>query len=144
MGRPNKTYDVELLLNEAGVIGASAAGSEIVDAGDGEFKGDIVIDVSALEIASDDEIYDIVLQGSSDAAFGTPGNIEEIIAISLSAKEVKRTDSDKDDSTGRYTMPFSNWRNGTKLRYLRLYIVVAGSIASGGGIDFTAFIGKYT
>lgn len=144
MGRPNKTYDSELALKAAGVIGASAAVATIVDAGDGEFKGDIVIDVTALEIASNDEIYDIVLQGSSDSDFGTDTNIEDIAQISLGCAETKRTDSNKDDATGRYTIPFSNWRNGTKLRYLRLYTVVAGTIASGGGINYSAFIGKYT
>jgi hypothetical protein len=137
----NYMYDTLLVLKAAGLIAASAAVATIVDTGGtGHFSGEIVIDVSALEIASNDEIYDIVLQGSPDAAFGTAGNIQELAAISLSAKEVKRTDSDKDDVIGRYIMPFRNEFAGTNYRYLRLYTVVAGAVAT--GINYAAFIGK--
>lgn len=136
----NYMYDTLLVLKAAGLIAASAAVATIVDTGGGHFGGDVVIDVSALEIASNDEIYDIVLQGSPDAAFGTAGNIKELAAISLSAKEVKRTDSDLDDDVGRFIVPFRNEAAGVTYRYLRLYTVVAGSIAT--GINYAAFIGK--
>lgn len=140
--RQNATVDVDTILKAAGVIGASAAVATIVDVGDATMRGEIIIDVSAIEIASNDEIYDIVLQGSPDADFGTPGDIHDIASISLGAKEVKRTDSDKDDVAGRYVLPFTNFQYGTKFRYLRLYTAVAGSIDSGGGISYTANMHK--
>ena len=58
--------------------------------------------VRPLEIKDNDEVYDIVIQGSSDSDFGTDTNIVELAAINLSAAEVKRTDCNKDDSTGRF------------------------------------------
>jgi len=38
---------------------------------------------------------------------------------------------------GRYTLPFSNEDNGTFYRYVRVYTVVGGTIAS--GINYTAW-----
>lgn len=133
------TPDAELTLQDAGLVAASAAGTTIRDVGDHPMVGELEIEVTALEIASNDEIFDIILQGSPDAAFGTAGNIQELCQISLSAKEVKRSDSDKDDVIGRYVIPFRNQFGDTVYRYLRLYIVVAGTIAT--GINFTARIG---
>ena len=138
------TYDTLLQLKDAGAITSSAAATvggsaKILDLGTGEVRGDLVMEVTALDIVSNDEIYDIVLQGSPDAAFGTAGNIVELQAISLSAKEVKRTDCDRDDTTGRYCMPFSNQFAGTNYRYVRLYHVIAGTTPS---INYFAVLAK--
>lgn len=140
--KPQGTFDADLEFKDAGLVDASAAAqvdsaAQVIDVGTGFFKGCMIIDVSALEIGSDDEIYDIVVQGSSDDDFGTDTNIVELAAISLSAKEVKRTDSDKDDSTGRYKIYFDNENNGTFYPYLRLYTVVDGTITD--GINYSAF-----
>lgn len=151
MGNPmHGTYDALLEMKDDGLVAASAAwqvdsAAKILDLGGGgaaaledgaQVFGNVLIEVSAIEIASNDEIYDLIIQGSPDADFGTAGNIVELAAISLSAKEVKRSDSDADDAAGRYIIPFTNWRNGTHYRYVRGYTVVAGTIAT--GIDFTA------
>ena len=141
MPETHYTLDDNLKMQTAGLVAASAAGTSIRDVGAGFVAGDLLIDVTALEIASNDEKYDIILQGSPDAAFGTAGNIQELMAISLSAKELKASDSDKDDATGRYVVPFRNEFGGTTYRYLRLYIVVAGTIAS--GINFAAWLVKH-
>ena len=136
----NYLYDADLALKTAGLIAASAAVATVVDVGSATafFKGEVVIDVTALEIASNDEIYDIVLQGSTVAAFATDTAIEELCSITLSAAEVKRTDSNSDSTTGRYIMPYTNERNGTLYRYLRLYTIVAGTIAT--GINYKAYL----
>lgn len=136
-----RTVDAELWLKDAGALTASAAcqvegAAAVIDVGDAKVMGEIVIEVTALEIASNSEIYDIVLQGSPDANFGTDTNIQDIVGITLSAARAKRTDSDKDDVTGSYRIPFSNEYAGTVYRYLRLYCVIAGDIAT--GINFTA------
>lgn len=140
--RPQGTFDANLEFKDAGLVAASAAAqvdsaAKIVDLGTGLFKGCMIIDVSALEIASNDEIYDIVIQGSPDAAFGTAGNICELAQLNLSAKEVKRTDCDKDDGTGRYKLYFDNENDGTFYRYVRVYTIVAGTVAT--GINYTAY-----
>ena len=139
---PRGTFDSDLEFKGAGLVAASAAATvdgaaKIVEVGTGLFRGCMLFDVSALEIASNDEIYDIVIQGSPDSTFGTATNIADLAAINLSAAEVKRTDCNKDDAVGRYKLYFDNEQNGTFYQYLRVYTVVAGAIAT--GINYTAF-----
>lgn len=130
MGHQNLLADDALVLKASAAVTSSAAGSLILDLGEGYTGGLIYIDVTAIDIASNDEIYDIVPQLSPDAAFGTAGNIVDLPGLNLSAKEVKRTDCDRDDTTGEYVLAFSNLLNGTKYRYLRLYTVVGGTTAT--------------
>jgi hypothetical protein len=139
--RPGGTFDADLEFKDAGLVAASAAAqvdsaAKYVDVGTGHFKGCMIIDVSALEIASNDEIYDIVIQGSPDTDF-TAATLVELCQLSLSAAEVKRTDCNKDDTTGRYKLYFDNENDLTYYRYLRVYTVVAGTIAT--GINYTAW-----
>lgn len=140
--RPGGTFDADLEFKDAGLIAASAAAqvdsaAQVIDVGTGLFRGQMIIDVSALEIASNDEIYDIVVQGSTVAAFATDTAIVELAQLNLSAAEVKRTDCNKDDAIGRYKILFDNENNGTYYRYLRVYTIVAGTIAT--GINYTAW-----
>jgi len=123
--------DSTLSLKAAGLVAASAAGSLIVDLGDGYSKAVLLAKVSALEIASGDEFYSLILQGSPDAAFGTAGNIVELAQFSLGAKGPRLSDADKDDTTGVYDWPVHNRWNGTNYRYVRIYTKVAGTIATG-------------
>lgn len=139
--RISKTLDDSgLTLKAAALVAASAAGSVIANLGAGYVEGDILIDVSAIEIASNDEIYDIILQLSSDSDFGTDTNIREKVAISLSAAEVKRSDCNADDVVGRYIVPFNNRVASTNYQYARIYTVVGGTIAT--GINYTARLAK--
>lgn len=133
------TYDDDLSLKASAAVTSSAAGTLILDLGTGEVRGDVVIEVSALAIDGNDELYNIILQGSPDAAFGTAANVQELVGISLSAKEVKVTDSDKDDVIGRYVVPFSNRHGETNYRYVRIYTVNVGATSS---ITYRAFLTK--
>lgn len=139
--RPQGTFDADLEFKDAGLVASSAAATvdsaaKYVDVGTGLFKGCMILDVSAIEGDNNDEIFDIVVQGSNTTAFTDTG-IVELAAISLSQKEVKRTDCNKDDGTGRYKIYFDNENDGTFYRYLRIYTVVAGTIAS--GINYSAY-----
>lgn len=132
----------ELGLKDAGAVTSSAAGQ--ISAADaivtlrGEVSGILQIVVSALKISANDEIYDLVLQASPDSDFSVAANIVELQAICLSAKEVKRTDSDSDSVIGRYEKPFANTGvDGAVYPYLRIYHVIDGSSPS---IDYTATI----
>jgi len=142
--RPQVTFDADLEFKDAGLVASSAAAQvdssdKIVDLGTGLFRGCMIIDVSALEIASNNEIYDIIVQLSSDSDFGTAGNIVEAAQLNLSASEVKRSDSDADNSTGRYKIYFDNEFDGTYYRYARVYTVVTGTVAT--GINYSAYAG---
>ena len=136
----NETLDDSgLTLKASAAVTSSAAGSVIADLGDGLVQGNLIVDVTAIDIATNDEMYDIVLQLSPDAAFGTAGNIQDAVAINLSCKEAKRTDSDKDDVIGRYVVPFSNEFGGTVYRYARIYTVVN---TTGCSITYAARLAK--
>jgi len=143
MSLTNKTFDSLLELKTSGAVTSSAAVATILDLGDGAVHGDVVIDVSALDIASNNEIYDIVVQLSPDSDFGTDTNIIDLASLTLGAAEVMRSDSNRDSVVGRYLLGFRNEArlNGvdTVFRYARLYTVVAGTTPS---ITYSAFIAK--
>lgn len=141
--RPNFTFDASLQLKDAYLVASSAAAqvasaNKIVDVGEGTVDGRVVIDVTAIEIASNDERYDIILQGSTSSTFASV--FVDLATLPLGALEV--IPGDQDSAIGRYILPFTNEYNNTRYRYLRIYVVVAGSIAGGGGINFTAYIAK--
>lgn len=131
----SKTYDHATLLKAAGLVAASAAGSVILDLGDGLMQGDLVIDVSALEVANGDEIYTVALEGSSVAVM-TSGS------VTLVEKQLGNVPApaDADTATGRHVIPFRNELNGTVYRYVRIYTTVAGTIAT--GINYSAYLAK--
>lgn len=141
--QPGGIFDAETELKDAGLVAASAAAevdsaAQVLDLGTGHFKGMVNLEVTALEIASNDEIYDIVAQGSTVAAFATATAIFDLAQLSLSAAEVKRTDSNIDSTTGRYKLYIDNEYDGAYLRYFRIYTIVAGTVAT--GINYTAFL----
>lgn len=130
-----KTYDHATLLKAAGLVAASAAGSVILDLGDGLMQADLVIDISALEVATGDEIYTISLEGSAVAAM-TSGSVELARAVFGN----NPAPADADTSVGRHVVPVRNELNGTIYRYVRLHTTVAGDIAT--GINYSAFLAK--
>lgn len=130
-----KTYDHALLLKAAGLVAASAAGSTILDLGDGLMDADLVIDITALEVATGDELYTVSVEGSAVAAM-TSGS------VTLAEKSFGNVaaPADADTAVGRHIVPFRNELNGTLYRYIRLYTTVAGTIAT--GINYSAFVAK--
>jgi hypothetical protein len=133
-------FDALLEMKDAGLVAASAAAqvdsaAKIVDLGVGRFEGLLVVDVSAIEIASNDELYRIVVQGSSSATFAS--DIQNLASLDLGATEV-RDGSGIDSVAGRYEIPFQNEQNDIRYRYLRVYTFVDGTIAT--GINYTAFV----
>ena len=117
------------------MVAASADGA-ILDLGAGFVSGTVVIDLSACEVDTGNEIYTISLEGSNVAAMSSGsvclakkvfGNLVVPMDAALSA-------------SGRYTIKFSNEENGTTFRYVRLSTLVAGTVAT--GINFSAFIAK--
>lgn len=129
------TYDNSLLLKAAGLVAASADGT-ILDLGAGLVEGYLVFDVSAVEVASGDEIYTVSLEGSNVAAM-TSGSV--CLAKKVFGNLVVPMDAAL-SAAGRYVVPFRNEEAGTNYRYVRLSTLVAGTIAT--GINFAAFIAK--
>jgi hypothetical protein len=140
--RPSFTFDAELEFKDAGLIAADAAATvdsvaKIVDLGEGLVEGNLIIDVTAIEIASNDERYEIQMQFSDSSSFasGVVGGATQV----LGALEVL-IGTDTDSTTGRYVLPFRNEVNGTWYRYARVYTNVAGAIAT--GINYVAWAAK--
>lgn len=138
--KPSYTFDANLQLKDAGLIAADAAAqvssaNKILDLGTGYVSGDVVIDVTAIEIASNDERYDIGVQLSNSATFAS--GVVQGPVLPLGALETL-IGADTDSSTGRYVLPFTNRGVDENIyRYMRLYINVSGTIAT--GINFSAF-----
>ena len=134
-------FDYDYTLKTAGLVdscsGTIVAGATIVTIGDGLLEANCVIDVTAIEIASNDELYTICVQGSSESDFAS--TVENLAILELGALEVLNY-SDVDSTTGRYILPVRNEVNGTKYPYLRLICDVAGDVAT--GINFTARLEK--
>jgi hypothetical protein len=135
------TYDSTQLLKDAGLVATSAAAqvggsAKRLEVGQGFYKGVLVIDVTAIEIASDNELYTITVQGSDSATFAS--GIENLASLSLGATEV-RPGAAIDSTTGRYELPFTNEQNGQSYAYIRVFTTVAGTIAT--GINYTALVG---
>lgn len=133
--------DYDHILKDAGLVAADAAGQVdgsdvIVNLGAGLVEGHLIIDVTAIEIASNDELYKISLQCSSKSDFAD--TFEDLAIIELGANEV--LGGDQDSTVGRYKVPFRNERNGTVYPYTRVYTDVSGTIAT--GINFSAYLGK--
>lgn len=128
------TYDGDLELKAAGALTTSTDG-DILDLGSGLVDGYLVLDVTAVEIGSGNEIFTISLEGSNVAAMSSGsvclakkvfGNLVVPMDAALSA-------------AGRYVVPFRNEEAGTTYRYVRLSTLIAGTIST--GISFSAFIG---
>lgn len=131
------TYDSSLSLKAAGLVAADTAGSLIVNVGDATFKGVAVIDVTAIEIASNDERYVISVQGSTSATFAS--DVQNLASLELGATEV-RSGGAIDSAVGRYELLFLNEQDGICYPYIRIYTDVSGTIAT--GINYAAFIGR--
>lgn len=134
------TWDKELELATGALIAASAAAlvggsAKILDMGPGFFRGDLVIDTTAIENASNDELFQIEWQLSSSATFAS--DIVVASVLRLGALEV--TFSSADSATGRWVHPVTNSPNGTIYRYGRVFCRISGTIAT--GINYSAFMG---
>lgn len=139
MGQRVYNFDAEMEFKDAGLVAASAAAQvdsadQIIDVGVGRFEGVMVIDVTACEIASNDELYTVTVQGSSSATFAS--DIQNLAMTDFGATAVRKGGAIA-TSVGRYELPFCNEQDDIKYRYLRLYTTVAGSIAT--GINYSAF-----
>lgn len=140
--RPTYTFDSLLEFKDAGLIAADDiaqvdGADKIVDLGEGLFEGDLVVDITAIEIASNDERYDISIQLSDSSTFASGIVQGPILAVGALETLIG---ADTDSTVGRYILPFRNELNGTWYRYARVYINVTGAIAT--GINFTAWAAK--
>lgn len=141
--RTQATYDTQTVLHAAALEASTGVG-DIIDLGGGDQANspvmymDVISDVSAIEIATGDEIYSLILEGSSSATFAS--DIEMLGMIQIGDGSTLLGNTDVDSDTGRYVFACSNERNGRTYRYVRLAFVIAGTIAT--GINFSSYLAK--
>ena len=129
------TYDNDLKLKAAGLVASTTTETTILDLGAGLFDGYLILDVTAVETASGDEKYTVHIEGSNVAAMSSGSvTLANIPLGNLTAP------ADAATTTGRFVVPVRNEQNGTTYRYVRIYTLVAGTIAT--GINFTAWLAK--
>ena len=142
MSKVTKTYDDDLELKDAALVSSSAAAQvasadKIIDLGAGVLHGDIVIDVTACEVASGNEMYTVGAQISDSSTFAS--GIYEVTCIKLGSSRCITGDTDM--GAGRYILPFRNTiANNVSKRYMRLYTTISGSIST--GINYSAYLAK--
>ena len=134
----NYTLDVDLLLEDgAAAITADGAGSEILDMGanGSRMRGDIVVDVSAIDETTGDEQYTIIAELSDSSTHAS--GIEPTVALLLGGATTPLGNRDIESDIGRYILPFTNQANGRTYRFLQLHVDVTGTTPS---ITFVAHL----
>ncbi len=139
MGARVYTFDALLQLKDAGAITSSAAAqvggsNKIIDMGAARFDGTVVVDVSAIDLASTNEAYDIVIQGSNSATFAS--GIQNLASMNLGATAA-RDGGAINSLVGRYEIGVTNEQADVVYRYIRAFTVCAGTTPS---INYTAWL----
>lgn len=129
MGQRVYNQDKELILADGAAAITASGVTQVASAnvskkvGPGRFEGVLIVDVSAIKISANDELYTLLLQGSSAEAFST---FETLAALDLGATEV-RVGGAVDSVIGRYEIPFTTEQHDTVYDWIRLYAVTAGT-----------------
>lgn len=115
----------------ATVGGAAANG--IVDIGAVPCAFDVVFDISAVDVASNDELYELQILGSNSSSFAS--GVVLLGVLMLGAKEAAAIGSstggiDTDKEAGKYIETVRNYIGSTSYRYVRLNIEVTGTSPS--------------
>jgi hypothetical protein len=132
---PMQIFDAGLQLKSAGLVATTTNGTSINVEGKARII-EAIINITAIEIASNDEVYTIVIQGSANDS--TWYNLAE---RSFGATEV--LDTDPDTGVGQEFLFFVNERRNPTtadalpavLKHIRVRTIVAGTIAT--GINYT-------
>jgi len=132
----DRTFDYAMILKDAGAVAASAAATvagvaKVIDfGGANRVDGAVIVDVSAMDVGNDDELYDIIVQGSASSVFAATWVNLASLTIGAAGGHATREDGAALDVIGHYEIPFTNEFNGTSYQYLRLFTVTAGTTES--------------
>jgi hypothetical protein len=135
------TFDYEHRLKDAGAIAASAAAQvggadKIVDLGAGRVDARVIVDITAVEVDTGNEKYQLMVQFSTSPTFASGVWNGTALILGDSTQSLESADT----VVGRRELPFTNEINGTVYRYMRMYTFVAGTIAT--GINYVANIAR--
>jgi hypothetical protein len=95
----------------------------------------VVVDVTAIDITSSNERYTIKVLASNDPSFLT--GVQEVAGITIGKGASGTPATQKDNTTGRYELLFTNEQANVKFQFIKLFLVVAGTTPS---ISVEAFL----
>ncbi len=133
----DQTFDYATRLKDAGLVAASAAATvdavaQQLDLGAARVDARVIVDISAIEVATGDEKYEIEVQVSNTSGFGAGIFVAALLRLGDSSVSFESADT----AVGRREIAFTNEINGVTYRYVRLFTRIAGTIAT--GINYTA------
>jgi hypothetical protein len=140
---PRKHYNVDrnlmfaedLTLTATGMIQFAAA-DVIYRLGPGRMDTVLVISITAIDVSSGNELYDLYLQASDSATLAS--NVHIIGHLQVGHSSVLLGGATVSSVVGRYEVPFQNVVAGSiLLDYARMRLVAAGTTPS---ITFDAWI----
>lgn len=88
----------------------------------------LVIDVTAIDIASGDERYRFKLLGCNSSAFAS--GVTELCSIELGKGSAGVPTTQGDSVVGRYEVGFTNEQANTKFEFIKLFMDVGGTTPS--------------
>lgn len=150
MGDRTYSFDANLLLSDNAapytVDGYSQVGGAdaILDMGGNQnvtpaqqarIDAVLVIDVTAIDIASGDETYRLKVLGCNDPAFGA--NVVQLGELCLGKGASLVPATQKDSVVGRYELLFSTEQANVKYEWVKFFIDVGGTTPS---ISLQAFV----
>jgi len=126
----------DALVHDGTAIVASGASSDVFDCGGAAIRAELYLDVTAVDVTSGDELYQIFVECGDAVGFG--GDIIRTGYIELGDSTVVIGGVDK--TTGVYAVPFTNTLNGVAYPFVRLYVEVG--VSTTPSITMTATMGK--
>lgn len=137
------SFDATLQFKDAGLVAASAAAqvaaaAQVLDVGAAPILGVAVIDVTAIEVDTADETYELYIEGSNSSTFA--GAAAQVLGSIKLGHATALASGLQTSVVGRYEVLFVNVQADTVYRYLRMYTKVVGTIAT--GINYKAFLGR--
>lgn len=94
-----------------------------------------IIDVTAIDIASTDELYRLKIMGCNISSFAS--NVVELASMQLGDGSTMVPNTQKDSVVGRYELPFCTEQANLKYEFIKMYVDVGGTSPS---IAFQAFV----
>ena len=141
----DRAFDYDMLMRDAGLAAADEWAEvdgvdKVIDLGGASrIDGVVIIDISAIEVDTTDELYDIIIQGSASSTFASGIQNLGCLQLGAGAAHVTYGSGAATDTVGHYELPFTNEQNGTSYQYLRLFTIV---VAATVGINYTAHLAK--
>lgn len=118
-----------------GAASATTVAHDTLDlGGDGHFEGYLVIDVSAIDVVTGDEVYYVHLELSDTSVFTA---VYDKIVVPLGSDATGVHTGTANSTVGRFVVPVTNEYKGVSYRYARLKTTAAGTTPS---ITFTSFL----